>query len=179
MKTCANLCGFSLIDVRRVDVHGGSYVFVLKEGDHDESKSILEIEKETENGVYDELTYEKYAKNCIKVVEDFKNQVKSMRDSGYKVVGYGAAAKGNTFLNFANITLDYIIDDNPLKQGLLTPGMNIPIYDSSVLEDEDVDSIVIVPLAWNFFDEIRQRANTVAGTELKFIKYFPSLEVIK
>ena len=179
MKTCANLCGFSLIDVQRVEVHGGSYVFVLKKGPHDESKSTKEVEKEAQNGVYNELTYEKYANGCLKVVNDFKKQVETMKNSGLKVVGYGAAAKGNTFLNFANITLDYIIDDNPLKQGLLTPGMDIPIYDSSILMSEDPDKLVVVPLAWNFFDEIRQRANSVAGSELTFIKYFPNLEVVK
>ena len=44
---------------------------------------------------------------------------------------------------------------------------------------EDPDKLVVVPLAWNFFDEIRQRANSVAGSELTFIKYFPNLEVVK
>ena len=126
MKICANLNGFSLVDIRKVPIHGGSYVFVLKNGTHDEDRADQEINKEKSSGVYDVELYHKYASNCRKVVSDFIYQVRHFKERGYKVIGYGAAAKGNTFLNFADVSLDYIIDDNPLKQGLKTPGTNIP-----------------------------------------------------
>ena len=178
MKECANLNGFSLIDVRKEPIHGGSYVFVLKKGNHDESLSNQEIEKEASHGLFTESKYKQYAQNCMKVVSDFKKKVNSYKNEGFKIVGYGAAAKGNTFLNFADMGLDYIVDDNPLKQGLQTPGMNIPIHNPSKLKKEDHSKLIVVPLAWNFFKEIRERANDISGNKLTFIKYFPSLEVV-
>lgn len=178
MKICANMNGFSLIDVRKTSVHGGSYVFVLREGEHEENHSESEIAKESNNGVYSQELYQRYALDCKRVVSDFSNKVREFRNNGFKIIGYGAAAKGNTFLNFANIKLDYIIDDNPLKQGLITPGMDIPILSCDSLKQEDPKKIVVVPLAWNFFDEIRKRANDSSGNRLTYIKYFPTLEVI-
>ena len=94
------------------------------------------------------------------------------------MVGYGAAAKGNTFLNFAEIDLDYIVDDNELKWNLLTPGRNIEIKDPMSLASENKDKLVVVPLAWNFFKEISNRANKITGSSLKFIKYFPKVEIL-
>ena len=83
MKVCANLNGFSLIDVRRVPVHGGSYVFVLKKGQYNESYADEEINKEFENGVYNKETYREYADNCNGVVVDFRRQVEEFRNKGY------------------------------------------------------------------------------------------------
>ena len=93
----------------------------------------------------------KWLKNLKKVVEEY-------RANGYKIVGYGAPAKGNTFLNFAKVPFDMIIDDNPMKQGLYTPGSSIGIVGSEVLKSfEEHDRILFVPLAWNFFKEIKER----------------------
>ena len=94
------------------------------------------------------------------VFSDLKDYIDQQRSKGVKVIGYGAAAKGMTVINAGKIQLDYIVDDNPLKQGLLCPGSNIPVYGSDVLADEK-DNVVIVPLAWNFFDEIKTKAITV------------------
>ena len=179
MKKCANLNGFSLIDVRKEPIHGGSYVFVLKKGEHDEVLASQEIEKEASYGLFTQDKYKEYAKNCMKVVSDFKRKVSHYKSEGFRIVGYGAAAKGNTFLNFADMDLDYIVDDNPLKQGLQTPGMDIPIHSPSKLKEEDHSRLIVVPLAWNFFKEIRERANEICGSNLTFIKYFPSLEVVE
>lgn len=90
---------------------------------------------------------------------------------------YGAAAKGNTFLNFANISLDLIIDDNPLKQNLLTPGMNIPIFSpNSLIKFKTDDKIAFIPLAWNFYTEIKEKINKKRNNSNDlFIRYFPNL----
>ena len=92
------------------------------------------------------------------MVDKFKEKVDYWRNQGYKVVGYGAAAKANTFLNFSKVPFDMIIDDNPLKQGLYTPGSSVGIVGSDVLNTfTENDKILFVPLAWNFFKEIRER----------------------
>ncbi len=99
----------------------------------------------------------------------------------YPVIGYGAAAKGNTFLNFADVKLDYVIDDNELKQGLYTPGTNIEIKSVELLKEYgEEDRILFVPLAWNFYDEIRKRIKKVRDNKNdRFLKYFPNIEVEK
>lgn len=178
MKICANLNGFSLVNVLKADIHGGSYVFMLKKGDHDEFKAYKQMSKEDNAGLYNLDTYVEYAKKCKKVTEDFKQELKNFKEKDYKIVGYGAAAKGNTFLNFAQADLDYIVDDNDLKWGLLTPGRDILIKDSRCLSEEDPEKLVVVPLAWNFFDEISERAKKITDSELSFIRYFPEVRVI-
>ena len=133
---------------------------------------------EKHNGLYDMSTYVKYAKKCKTVTLGLKKTIQRFKTDGFKVIGYGAAAKGNTLLNFAEIDLDYIVDDNPLKCGLKTPGRNIDIKSPTVLEKEDPQKIVIVPLAWNFFKEISEKTIEIMNSKPKFIKYFPEVKVI-
>jgi hypothetical protein len=96
------------------------------------------------------------------------------------LVGYGAAAKGNTLLNFADIQLDVIVDDNPLKQGKFTPGTNIPIVSIDYLQRQGEDAkLLFVPLAWNFFKEIKSKIQSVRSSPNDyFVKYFPEVEVL-
>ena len=179
MKTCANFNGFSLVDVLNTDIHGTSYVFVLKKGIHDESKAMSQIDIENFNGLYRTSTYIEYAKKCHSVTSGLKEKISEFREQDYKVIGYGAAAKGNTFLNFGSIDLDYIVDDNELKWDLLTPGRDIPIKNPQQLQNEDPNGIVVVPLAWNFFKEISAKTKTIVDSEdVKFVKYFPEVKVI-
>ena len=178
MKTCANLNGFSLIKIFKPKIHGGSYLFMLRKGKHDESLTDETIKKEEAAGLYNIETYIQYAKNCKKITKDFKKQIKKFKDDGYKIVGYGAAAKGNTFLNFAKADLDYIVDDNELKWDLMTPGRDIMIRDPHQLVYENTDKLVVVPLAWNFFDEISKKCNEITGTKLSFIRYFPEVRIV-
>ena len=178
MKTCANINGFSLVDVLKTDVHGGSFVFVLKKGQFAETVAKMFIAKEHNDGLHCTDTYVEYAEKCKAVVSELKIEIDKFRNKGYKVIGYGAAAKGNTLLNFAEIDLDYIVDDNPLKHGLYTPGRNILIKSSQALKEEDPKKVVIVPLAWNFYKEISRRARSLMKSKIKFIKYFPKVKVI-
>ena len=93
------------------------------------------------------------------------------------MVGYGAAAKGMTVINAGQLDLDYIVDDNPLKQGLLCPGSNIPVYSPAVLQNEN-STLVIVPLAWNFYTEIVQRCRILRPQASDhFVRYFPELVI--
>ena len=115
------------------------------------------------------------------MVHRFKDTVESHRKDGYKIVGYGAAAKGMTFLNFADVSLDVIIDDNPLKQNLYTPGTNIIIKPADQISMfADYDKILFVPLAWNFYDEIRERIlRERKNSNDRFLRYFPNIKVEK
>ena len=168
----------NLIDVIKTPVHGVSYLFVLSKKKMNEHRiqNLIDVERET--GLYSKKTYDDYKRNILNIVKSFKDIITSVYGK-YPVIGYGAAAKGNTFLNFADVQLDYVIDDNELKQGLYTPGKNIEIKSVELLKEYgDEDRILFVPLAWNFYNEIRKRIKNVRDNKNdRFLKYFPIIEV--
>ena len=104
---------------------------------------------------------------------------KEYQDLGFKLVGYGAAAKGLTLLNYTKLKLDCIIDDNPLKQNTYSPGTDIPVVGSDVLNNyTDNDKILFIPLAWNFFKEIREKIkNKRDCMDDRFLRYFPEVAI--
>jgi len=158
MMFLCNRAGLNLIDVIKTPIHGTSYIFIISADISSPANIKNLIDIETNDGLYNKETYTQYSKNCVDMVEKFREVVEEHRANGYKIVGYGAPAKGNTFLNFAKVPLDMIIDDNPMKQGLYTPGSSIGIVGSEVLKSfEEHDRILFIPLAWNFFKEIRER----------------------
>jgi hypothetical protein len=164
-----------LVDVIKTPVHGVSYLFVLSKKKKNKHRVQNLIDVERELGLLSIETYEKYRNNVLEIVDLFKLLIDDSRREGYKIVGYGAAAKGMTLLNFAEVDLDVIIDDNPLKQSLLTPGRNTEICSVDVLKKyKDSDKILFVPLAWNFYKEIRERIKKVRDNKNDmFLKYFP------
>lgn len=168
--------GFNLIDVVKTPIHGTSYVFVLSKDKKREYHIANLIAMEAE--LLKKETYTKWANRARAITVEFKNKVDWFRQQGYMIVGYGAAAKGMTLLNFAQVDLDCIIDDNPLKQGKLAPGRNIPIVGIDYLDQYKNEKILFVPLAWNFYNEIRSKiiAYRDVDTVNCFLKYFPEVE---
>ena len=173
MQTLAERAGLVLTDIQITPIHGDSYVFVLKHPGADISNSVTEtIRKEGKDGRHNPMFYRRFGLNAESIVSKLKDLVNRCQKEGTPVVGYGAAAKGMTVLNANDIQLDWIVDDNELKQNLLTPGTNIPIKDRSSL---DIDEhIVVVPLAWNFFDEIKSNVEEVRQNKsTQYVQYFP------
>ena len=168
-----------LIDVIKTPVHGISYLFILSKHPYNKQKVKNEIEVERQRGLLSQKTYDIYRENVLKIGRNFRRVVSEHRRQGYKIVGYGAAAKGMTFLNFVNIKLDVIIDDNELKHNLYTPGTNVQIKPNVFLKQyKEHDKILFIPLAWNFYDEIRDRILKVRDNENdKFLRYFPTVKV--
>ena len=102
-----------------------------------------------------------------------------LKDNGAKLCGYGAPGKGNTLLNYCGIGtdfLDFTVDRNPYKHGLYTPGMHIPIYPVSAIDDARPDYLLILP--WNLKKEIVEQMRHVGDWGCKFIVAIPSVEVI-
>ena len=160
MSQLCERAGLYIHEVLKHPIHGTSFIFVLTKNEERRRDNYLDliIEQEKASGLYDENIYTAYKYECQEIINDFSTYTHKLSNSGVTVVGYGAPAKGNTLLNASKAKLDFIIDDNPLKQGLYTPGTHIPIYSSKKLEEyKDVESLVFVPLAWNFFDEIRAK----------------------
>jgi SAM-dependent methyltransferase len=171
-STLIRSVGLKLIDVQRTPVHGTSFVFVLSKDDVDCSEDFISRERELNIEIIRE-----YSNKCYEISKNTYLKVDELRENGYKIIGYGAAAKGNTFLNFSKIKLDYIVDDNPLKQNLYAPGSKIPIFSPDKLLGE-TGKVCIIPLSWNFFDEIKENVNKKSLNTHVFLKYFPDLEIL-
>jgi len=176
MNELVKRAGLHLIDVIKTPIHGNSYVFVLSFNSKPYYiNNLIAMESKLTNL----QTYTNWETTVRSNIEDLKSAINEYADQGYKIVGYGAAAKGNTLLNFGNIELDFIIDDSQLKQGKFTPGTNCAIVSIDCLNDISSDSkILFVPLAWNFFKEIKYRIQTVrTNSNDKFLRYFPNVEI--
>ena len=178
MSALARRAGLHLVDIRKTPIHGNSYMFVFKKAAEDTSKIDAVLAEERALGLQDMNTYLAYADRASTIVEDLKQTIMHYRMLDYLIVGYGAAAKGNTLLNFGEIHLDYIIDDNPLKQGLYSPGMSTPVVPIGMLDQYAETKVAFVPLAWNFFKEISSNIKTKRDREGDvFIKYFPVVSI--
>jgi hypothetical protein len=178
MNELAKRAGLNLIDITKTPIHGNSYVFVFSKHPGTDGKVEQVLAEERAAGLQDPQTYVEYARRAQQVVQDLKDTIVAYRAEGFVIAGYGAAAKGMTLLNFGNITLDFIIDDNPMKQGLFSPGMHIPVVSLDMLDECKDLNVAFVPLAWNFFNEIKRNIKTKRdNTEDVFIRYFPTISV--
>jgi len=184
MNELAKRTSLDLIDSLKTPIHGTSYLFVfrkkIKEKKHERNKYLKKlIGVERSRGLLSDELYYNYKRNVMDIVSGFRRTIQTYRDRGFKIIGYGAAAKGMTFLNFSQCSLDSIVDDNDLKHGSYTPGTNILIQDSNSigLYNED-DKLLFVPLAWNFYSEIKGRILNIRNSpQDRFLKYFPSITV--
>ena len=182
IKSIDALCkraGLNLIDVVKSPVHGTSYIFIISK--YKSAPRTIEnlIALEERAGLYSVETYKKYADKCQSVANSFQETLASYKEQGIPVVGFGAPAKGNTLMNFAGIGPDFTIDENPLKQGLFCPGVNVPIYGIDKLKELDSEKpVCFVPLAWNFYDEIVRKIKAVRPNSNDiFVRYFPKFEI--
>ena len=178
MKALADRAGLHLIDITKTPIHGNSYMFVFSKNATPNTTVQQVLTEERVAGLQDMNTYLAYANKCQQVVIDLNEKIKWYRAGGYVIAGYGAAAKGNTLLNFGGIQLDFIIDDNPLKQGLFAPGSHAPVVSIDILKEVEDMQVAFVPLAWNFFTEIRANIKSKRDKEGDvYIKYFPTISI--
>lgn len=174
IKTLAYNNGLYVSSIIKTDIHSKSFLFSLTKTPCDESQLNELIRLETEQGIYTVEKYHKFAEKANATKEILTRKLNEFRRKGYTLIGYGAAAKGNTLLNYMQYKLDYIIDDNPMKWGYYTPGMDIQIHGIDLIRNENFEKICFVPLAWNFYAEIKNRINKVRNnTNDVFIRYFP------
>lgn len=173
IRELAHRNGFYVSSIIKTDIHSKSFLFGLQKTPCEEAQLNRLIEQETKDGIYTIEKYNYFANKAESTKKILIQKLDHYRNQGYKIIGYGAAAKGNTLLNYIQYKLDYIIDDNDMKWGYLTPGMDIEIHGIDLLE-QNFEKICFVPLAWNFFKEIKERITKVRNTSNDvFIKYFP------
>lgn len=157
----------TVVDVHKLPIHGGSMrVFLRKTASAGAARPIVAemLAEELDGGMLSPATYEHFAARVAGVRTKLLTMLVDLKAQGLKIAGYGAPAKGNTLLNYFGIgpdTLDFLVDRNPLKHNLFSPGMKIPIHSTDMIARERPDILLV--LAWNFFDEIRdQQADFLA-----------------
>lgn len=160
MSALANSVGLGIKDIIITPIHGNSFVFHLIKGK-------TEIDAYTWS--YDDVV--NFSNRSLEIIHHLRSELSCNPD----LIGYGAAAKAMTVLNAVKLGPEYIIDDAKEKQNMFTPGLNIPIVSSRAL-DYEKDSIKLIPLAWNFVDEIVERVREKFSGEIKVLRYFPQVK---
>lgn len=177
MEHLAQRAGMRVRAVDLTPVHGTSYVWTLEldRANAESSPSLLELEAhERAAGVFDEASYDAFGEHANALVEQVRASVQDHRERGFTIVGYGAAAKGNTFLNYSAIHPDVMIDANPLKQGRLAPGSRSAVLAPATLAKVDTPCLFIIT-AWNFYDEIVEHIRSHRNREGDFaLTYYPT-----
>ena len=173
-----------IFDVKEIFVHGGSLRLFLKSSKNKEINIDENVEKllkkEKDYGLQKISTYLNFQNNVEKSKKNIQEFFIEAREQKKKIVCYGAAAKGNTVLNYCNISkndIDYVVDISPHKQGKFMPGTHIPIYSPEKIKETKPDYIVI--LAWNLKDEIMQQINFIKNWGGKFVVLIPEVEILK
>ena len=174
--------GLVIVRMDHVPIHGGSLRMHAGhvEVRHTHSPQVLEwAEEEKNRGFTNFSRYEQLARSVEHSRDSLVELLKRLKVEGKTVAGYGAAAKGNTLLNYCQITTDllpYVVDKNPLKQGMFTPGMHIPVLPVSTLLEQQPDYLLI--LAWNFAEEIMRQQSEYKARGGKFIIPIPEATVV-
>ncbi|MDO9416278.1 class I SAM-dependent methyltransferase [Pararhizobium sp.] len=174
--------GLTVFDVETTPWHGGSLrVFAQRTdlGRHPvEARVAAVLQAERDAGMLDDRFYTSFQSAAEDVRDGFLSFLIESRRAGLKVAAYGAAAKGNTLLNFAGVKPDlltFVVDKNPAKQGQLLPGSRIPVMTEDELKSRKPERVVILP--WNLQDEIKQQLSYIRDWGGKFVTAVPSLTV--
>lgn len=174
--------GLSLFDVEELPTHGGSlraFAQRADSGKHGKTARLAVcLEAEQRAGVESEAFYAGFQARAEKVKNDFTAFLIDAKRKGLKVGAYGAAAKGNTLMNFAGTRPDlipYVVDKATAKQGRFMPGSRIPIVAPDHLDADRPDIIVILP--WNIRDEVMDQLAHARDWGAKFVTAVPELRV--
>jgi SAM-dependent methyltransferase len=175
--------GLSVFDVEEHPTHGGSLrVFAQRAdtGKHASTDRLREmLQREELAGMRSGAFYSDFQSKAEKVKDDFLSFLIEARRDGKRVAAYGAAAKGNTLLNFAGVRPDllpFVVDKNPSKQGKFMPGSRIPIVDEARLQSEKPDYVVLLP--WNLYSELSMQLDYIRQWGGKFVTAVPVLRVL-
>ena len=172
---------FKIFNVKELNTHGGSLRVYgcLKDFDKKINASVETIlAKEKDFGITNIEIYKSFQKKVEKIKFEFLELLTNLKSSQKLVVGYGAAAKGNTLLNYCGIKKDLIncvFDVAESKQFKFLPGSHIPILPPSYLDKKIPDYIIIFP--WNISEEIVNQLRKYRNLGVKFITIIPSLKI--
>ncbi len=173
--------GLELIDARRIDSHGGSLRGIVQHvgGPRPVSPSVADlIAVEESMGLDQAETLKGFGARIDAVKRELSGHLTAFKADGKRIAGFGAPAKATTLLYHFGIgpdVIDFIVDDSPLKQGLFTPGMHIPVLSSAALYDRGPDYAIL--LAWNFAGPIMANHAAFRDRGGHFVVPLPTVEI--
>jgi 2-polyprenyl-3-methyl-5-hydroxy-6-metoxy-1,4-benzoquinol methylase len=176
--------GLAVFDVQELPTHGGSLRVLAQRSDATAPRATEPavaalLAHETAAGVCSAHFYSDFQLQPLRIKRELLSFLLDAQARGHKVAAYGAAAKGNTLLNFAGIRADllpYVVDKNPAKQGKFLPGSRIPIVDEAHLRADRPDVVLILP--WNLKDEVTAQLAYVREWGGQFATAVPRLEML-
>jgi SAM-dependent methyltransferase len=175
--------GLEMFDVEEIPTHGGSLRIFAKHN-KDTSKPIgprveALLKKEKEAGMTTLKYYEGFQGKIDKIKNDLLSFLITQKQKGKKVIAYGAAAKGNTLLNYCGVKkdlIDYVVDANPHKQNKFMPASHIPIVSEENIKKTKPDFVLILP--WNLQAEISNQLKYISEWNGKFVVPVPEVKVL-
>lgn len=174
--------GLTLFDVQELPTHGGSLRIFARHAE-DSTKPVgprvTELHAREESAGYARLeTYSRFAEQVKETKRKLLEFLINAKRNGKKIAAYGAAAKGNTLLNYCAIRtdfLDYTVDRSPYKQGRFLPGTRIPVYSPDQIKRTQPDYLLILP--WNLKDEIIQQNAYIRDWGGQFVVPIPEVTI--
>ncbi|MFT7668027.1 MAG: SAM-dependent methyltransferase [Planctomycetota bacterium] len=175
--------GLTVYDVQEIPTHGGSLRVFARHAAHD-SLAVTDqvaaiLQKEIDAGLQSAEGYQSLQDAADKIRMSLLDFLNEQRRAGRKVAAYGAAAKGNTLLNYCGVKgtelIEFVVDRNPHKQGLHMPGSHIPIVAEERLQQAKPDFVLVLP--WNILPEIREQLAYIREWDGQFVTCIPELEV--
>ena len=174
--------GLDVFDVEELPTHGGSLRVYAQRADLGQQPRLPSVAsllaREHAAGLTTREAYRGFQQRTHRVKNDFLDFLLDARRHGKRVAAYGAAAKGNTLMNFAGVRPDllpYVVDRNPAKQGKYMPGSRIPILDEAHLRADQPAYVVILP--WNLRDEVMDQLAYVRQWDGQFVTAVPELRI--
>jgi len=175
--------GLKVFDVTELPTHGGSLwvmAALTASKAHAEGEGLAKVRRdESAAGVDDDALYSGFESKVQAVRTAFVDFLNRAKGNGKTIAAYGAAAKGNTLLNYCGVgtdLIDYVVDLNPHKQGCFLPGSRLPIYSPIRLAETRPDYVLILP--WNLKDEIMAQTSYVRDWGGQFVVAVPRLTVL-
>lgn len=173
--------GLEMFDVDEIPTHGGSIRIYAK---HNNDQRLVSLNvnqllnKEISKGMAGMAYYKGFQEKALKIKLSLLEFLIDCKKTQKKVAAYGAAAKGNTMLNFCGIKndlIDFVVDANPHKQDKYLPASHIPVKNEAYLKNEKPDIILILP--WNLKEEISTQLKYAKDWGAKFVIAIPELEI--
>ena len=175
--------GLTLFDVEELPTHGGSLRIYARatESGRPEVTARVQAMKEQETGFgLDRIeTYERFGEQVKATKRKLLSFLIEAKDKGKRIVGYGSPAKGNTLLNYCGVRtdfIDYVVDRNPRKQGLFTPGTHLPILAPERIFETRPDYVLILP--WNIKEEIMEQMKGIRDWGGQFVTPIPEPRIL-
>ncbi|HZL06225.1 MAG TPA: class I SAM-dependent methyltransferase, partial [Coriobacteriia bacterium] len=171
--------GLTIADVEQIPLHGGSLRLFIQHAGYPSSDRVkMLLGSESERGVTTDEYYADFAKRVDELKTEVTGLIRRLRAEGATVAAYGAAAKGTVLLNHFGLDhdmIDFVVDRSVHKQGLVMPGVRIPILAAEELERRRPDYTLL--LAWNFADEILEQQESYRAAGGTFIVPVPTISL--